>query len=116
MRACFRRFIIACVGLFLAPLAWSQSESLQDIARASWRELPEITIYTAKDIVTLDPGRPSANAVAVVGDRILGTGDLESLIERAGDQSYRVDTTFADKVIVPGFIASTTTRFSPRSP
>ena len=31
----------------------------------------EATIYTAREIVTLDPAAPNARAVAVLGDRIL---------------------------------------------
>jgi predicted amidohydrolase YtcJ len=41
----------------------------------------------------------------VVGSRVLGVGSLEELKNAAGDQPYVVDTRFADKVIVPGFIA-----------
>jgi hypothetical protein len=79
--------------------AWSESFTLQDIVKAtvSW---PGATIYVATEIVTLDPNRPSASAVAVVGDRVLATGSLEELKAAAGDQPYTVDETFADKVIV----------------
>ena len=37
----------------------------------------KITIYTAKRIVTLDPGTPSAEAVAVMNGKILGAGTLD---------------------------------------
>jgi len=67
---------------------------------------PATTIYLAREIVTLDPDRPGASAVAVVGDRILAAGTLEEVKAAAGDQSsYTVDSTFADKVIIPGLIA-----------
>ena len=82
----------------------AESVTLQDIV-SSTAPLPAATIYVAREIVTLVPNRPSANAVAVVGDRILATGSLEGLKAIAGDQPYKVDNTFADKVIVPGFIA-----------
>jgi predicted amidohydrolase YtcJ len=77
---------------------------LQDIAKAM-QALPQIVIYHAKEIVTLDPEKPTVEAVAVVGDRILATGSLDELEAASGKQPYTVDTTFADKVIVPGFIA-----------
>jgi predicted amidohydrolase YtcJ len=67
--------------------------------------LPRVTIYTAKEILTLDPAKPSVEAVAVVGGRILATGSLEELKGAAGEQEYTIDETFADQVIVPGFIA-----------
>ncbi len=87
-------------------LASGQSPTLQDIGgKASEFTLPEIKIYTAKEIVTLDPAKPTAQAVAVVGDRILATGTLAELKTAAGDQKYSIDNTFADKVIVPGFVA-----------
>lgn len=67
--------------------------------------LPEIILYPAKEIVTLDPAKPTVQAVAVVGDRILETGSLDELNAAAGKQSYTVNNTFADQIIVPGFIA-----------
>jgi len=81
-----------------------QTRPLQDVARPL-DILPEAVIYTAKEIVTLDPAKPNVQAVAVVGDRILATGTLDELKQAIGDQPYTVDTTFADQVIVPGFIA-----------
>jgi len=101
---------IACTAalalsvVLLSASASAQEASLQDIAKAA-QALPEMVIYTAKEIVTLDPAKPTVPAVAVVGDRILATGSLDELKAAAGTQPYRVDTTFASQVIVPGFIA-----------
>jgi len=78
--------------------------SLQDFS-AALQSLPPIVIYQAKEVVTLDPTRPSARAVAVVGDRILAVGELDDLKAAAGGQPYTVNTQFADQVVVPGFIA-----------
>ena len=100
--------LLGCLPLLLLVpcLALGQSPTLQDIGgRASEITLPEIKIYTAKEIVTLDPAKPTAQAVAVVGDRILATGTLAELKTAAGDQKYSIDNTFVDKVIVPGFVA-----------
>ena len=85
-------------------VAVTQERSLQDLARVL-PSLPQIVIYQAKEIVTLDPAKPTAEAVAVVGDRILAVGRTEELKTLAGKQPFVVNTTFADKVIVPGFIA-----------
>ena len=49
--------------------------------------LPEIILYPAKEIVTLDPAKPTVQAVAVVGDRILETESLDELKAAAGQQS-----------------------------
>jgi predicted amidohydrolase YtcJ len=78
--------------------------SLQDLS-AALQSLPQIVIYQAKEVVTLDPARPTARAVAVVGDRILAVGELDDLKKAAGSQPYSVNTRFADQVVVPGFIA-----------
>jgi len=91
----------ACLG---SNQAHSETVTLQDIVNAT-APLPTATIYVAKEVVTLDPNKPRASAVAVVGDRILATGSLEELKAAAGGQPYAVDDTFADQIIVPGFIA-----------
>ena len=59
------------------------------------------TIYQAKKILTMSATRPVATHVAVRDGKILGAGTLEEL-ERWGD--YRLDTTFADKVLMPGLV------------
>lgn len=99
----FLTFILSVITLAGSP-AYAQSVTLQQIVGYG-KPLPTATIYVAKEIVTLNPDKPSVTAVAVVGDRILATGSLKELKAIAGDQPYKVDNTFADKVIVPGFIA-----------
>jgi len=94
-------FVILCSHFVRA-----QSSSLQDLGgNLALDRLPKVTIYVAKEIVTLDPAKPSTQAVAVVGSRILGTGSLDELKAAVGEQEFRVDETFKDKVIVPGFIS-----------
>ena len=59
-------------------------------------------IHRARRVVTLDPALPSADAVAVRGDRIIGVGSVEEL-----ESAWRVsdvDDTFADSVLLPGFV------------
>lgn len=60
-----------------------------------------ITIYQARKIITMSPHQPFATHVAVRDGHILGAGSLEEL-EGWGD--YTLDTTFADKVLMPGMI------------
>ena len=65
-----------------------------------------ITIYHAKKIITMNPARPTAEAVAVQGDRILGAGSLDEM-KRWGDFQGRevtVNEDFANHVLTPGFI------------
>lgn len=95
---------VAPLSVLAATPAPDQPGSLQDVARTA-EPLPSVTIFTAKEIVTLDPAKPRASAVAVVGDRILAVGTLDQLKAAAGDQPYAVNNAFANQVIVPGFIA-----------
>lgn len=84
--------------------AAGQTRSLSDLG-AAVVPLPEVTVFTAREIVTLDPDRPTAEAVAVVNGRILLVGTFDEVRRTLRGQRHAVDTTFADKVIVPGFIA-----------
>lgn len=100
-----RTLLMLAITFFALPHVVSgQEASLQDLAKAM-EVLPQVVIYQAKEIVTLDPAKPAVQAVAVIGDRIIATGTVEGLKAAAGTQPYRVDTTFANKVIVPGLIA-----------
>jgi predicted amidohydrolase YtcJ len=65
----------------------------------------QITVYTAKKIVTMDPGRPTATAVAVRGGRILAVGTHEQMQPWLTRFPHQLDNSFADKFLVPGFIA-----------
>ena len=61
----------------------------------------DVTIYTGKKIITMNPVRPEATAVAVRENRILGVGTLDEL---KGWGDYTVDETFNSKIIIPGLI------------
>ncbi|CAH1668962.1 amidohydrolase [Chelatococcus asaccharovorans] len=86
--------------------AQAEEASLQDLAnRFDQPSLPRVTIFRAREIITLDPDKPSTTGVAVLGDRILAVGSVDELQSVAGGQPYVIDDTFADKVITPGLIA-----------
>ncbi|MFT7593795.1 MAG: putative amidohydrolase YtcJ [Paracoccaceae bacterium] len=63
--------------------------------------MTDTTIYSAHKIITMNPSRPTASHVAVRDGRILGVGDLAEL-EPWGD--YKLDETFADKILMPGLV------------
>jgi predicted amidohydrolase YtcJ len=88
----------------LSGRALALTDSLTDLG-ASMVASPPATVFTAREIVTLDPAKPSAQAVAVVNGRILWVGSLEEVTAILGDQPFTVDRRFADHVIVPGFVA-----------
>src|ERR1700744_3731301 len=60
-----------------------------------------ITIYQARKIVTMNPGKPLATHVAVRDGRILGAGTLDELTCWG---KYTIDKSFADKVLMPGLV------------
>ena len=87
-----------------AAVALAKTSSLSDLGKLLVMDAT-ITIYSAREIVTLDPSQPTASAVAVLNDRILACGTLDEVKAAVGDRPYQMDTTFQDKVVVPGFIA-----------
>jgi len=64
-----------------------------------------ITVFVAKRFVTMDPGWPEATAVAVKDGRILSVGtsmeDLKPWLDRF---PYKIDDSFKDKIVYPGFV------------
>jgi predicted amidohydrolase YtcJ len=96
--------LLGATALTPAGRAMALTGSLQDAGGLAI-SAPRATVYTAREIVTLDPAIRAAEAVAIVGGRILWVGSRDETIAILGDQPYEVDTTFADHVIVPGFVA-----------
>ncbi|MBS1223067.1 MAG: hypothetical protein H6R23_2687 [Proteobacteria bacterium] len=73
--------------------------------QATAKEQPgPITVFIAKKIVTMDPTRPSATAVAIRGREILSVGSLADLQPWLKAHPHRIDTRFEDKVLMPGLI------------
>jgi predicted amidohydrolase YtcJ len=63
-----------------------------------------ITVFVAKKIVTMDPGWPAGTAVAVRDGRVLSVGTLDDLKPWLDKSPYTIDQTFADKILLPGFV------------
>src|SRR5258708_4346201 len=63
-----------------------------------------ITVFVAKQIHTMDAGWPEATAVAVQGGKILSVGSLDDVKLDLGKRPHKIDDTFKDKVLMPGFI------------
>jgi len=61
----------------------------------------ETVVYPARRILTMHPARPEATHVAVRDGRILGAGNLDEL---SGWGPHRLDTRFADLVLMPGLV------------
>lgn len=65
------------------------------------QEFGPITIYPAREVVTMDPNQPIVEAVAVQGGRVLAAGSLD---ECKSWGPHEVDQRFADHVLTPGMI------------
>ena len=65
---------------------------------------PSAVIYPAAKVITMNPGQPVAQAVAVSDGTIVGVGTLQQLETLLAGQPYQVDQRWAGKVIMPGFI------------
>jgi predicted amidohydrolase YtcJ len=62
----------------------------------------DITIYTAQRIITMNPGQPNAEAVAVRDDKILAVGSRAEVSQVSGEAARIVD--LGAKTVAPGFI------------
>ncbi|AQQ69361.1 hydrolase [Microbulbifer agarilyticus] len=63
-----------------------------------------MTIFVAKDIITMEDSMPRASAVAVADGRIVAVGSLDSLKSWIDARGAKIDRRFEDKVLMPGFI------------
>ena len=65
-----------------------------------------LTIFPARNIITMNPAVPTAPAVAVRSGRIVGVGEPDDLKRWADGQEGAaiVDDSFADHVLTPGFV------------
>lgn len=61
-------------------------------------------IYTARTILTMDPARPRAEAVAVDAGRIVAVGNLDDVRRQTEALAPVIDDRFAADVLIAGFI------------
>ncbi|MEC7427606.1 MAG: amidohydrolase [Acidimicrobiales bacterium] len=66
--------------------------------------MEDITVYSAAQVHTMDPGRPQASAVAVSGGKIVSVGSIESMQPWLRRYPYSIDDRYREKILMPGFI------------
>lgn len=60
-----------------------------------------VQVFVAKKIITMNPGQPEANCVAVRDGKILSVGTLDE-VSLWGE--VEVNTIFQDKILMPGLV------------
>jgi len=68
------------------------------------RKVAVITVFPARDVITLDPSNPSADCVAVNEGRILHVARRSDVRDWLIGREYLEDDRLADAILVPGFI------------
>ncbi len=100
--------LIVFSSLFmLSPMLTYADGSMNEVFNNTASLTPgnqEITIYSAKRVITMANTPTEATAVAVKGKRIIGVGSVTQLKQQAGKTQVNVNNQFKDKIIMPGFI------------
>jgi predicted amidohydrolase YtcJ len=105
-----RQFLIGAAalstGAFVAEAVAgpAQADGAMNQTLAAGLAKPPATIFVANKIITMERDQPTATAVAVSGQTIIAAGSLDEVKAALGTTAYRIDETFADKVLLPGFI------------
>lgn len=63
--------------------------------------MEKVVVYKAKKVITMDPNRPTATHIAVMGDRILAVGGADCA-DQWGDVTH--DESLSDFILTPGFV------------
>lgn len=101
--------LISCCGAFCAGSAASGQingilgNAMTAGKSAAVTEAP-VTVYSAKKIITMDAAQPTATALAVAGKRIIAVGALDQIKGFLGTRKYKLDDSFKNRTLVPGFI------------
>jgi predicted amidohydrolase YtcJ len=100
------RFTAACLAVFvlLATLGFASPRASAAGATNRLSELLPARIFVANKIITMDPARPTATAVAVENGEIVAVGTLGEVLSALRGRWQVVDRTFANQIIVPGFV------------
>src|SRR5438874_10860911 len=85
----------------MRAVAWGWTAIL--LAFTASAQTPD-TIYYNAHVITLASNRPSAQAVAIVGDRFAAIGGNDEVLKTAGPNTRKID--LGGKCIVPGIIES----------
>jgi predicted amidohydrolase YtcJ len=97
-----RPALVAALSILATTAAIAQTVTLQDLSGVAGTA-SDATIYVAREFLTMDLDRPRAEAVAVRDGRFLAVG-TKAEVEAAAGKGATIDTTFADKTVMAGFV------------
>ena len=102
-------FLTTAAVLCPVPVALADGGVNEQMTKALTEPAPTpppvpATIFVARKVITMEPGNPSGDAVAISGKRIVAAGKLEDVKKSLGDRPYTVDETFKSKIVMPGFL------------
>ncbi len=104
-RTFLRGAAVATAGAFVAEAVGpALADGALNETLASGLGAPIAKIFVAKKIITMERENPTATAVAIAGNRIVAVGSLDQVKAALGERPFRIDKTFADKVLTPGLI------------
>jgi len=93
----------AAFSMIAAPGSMAETSSLQELAGHIAEQASPTSIYVAHEFITMDPKKPRAEAVAVKDGHFIAVGNRTE-VEAAAGPGAKLDKTFADKVVIAGFV------------
>lgn len=91
-----------CLGIAV-PVMSQQTPTLQDFAGQLAAPSESARIFVAREVITMAPNKPRAQAVAVRDGKFVAVGTRAECEAIAG-KNAKVDTSLADEVLMPGFV------------
>ncbi|MFN2298412.1 MAG: amidohydrolase, partial [Anaerolineales bacterium] len=105
-RHAMKNWLIPCIFLLITACLPSESTKTPEPSNT-----PEPIDATAADVVflngvvlTMEPGRPQAQAVAILGEEILDVGSDDTIMAHVGSETQVID--LGGRTLLPGFIDS----------
>ena len=95
-----RYWIVAALASLVAVVGVARATS-----EGGAQTYPDVVVYEAASIITMEPGYPEARYVATSEGIILGVAqELDELSAWTEGRNVTIDRSFADDVLMPGFV------------
>ncbi len=88
--------------LSLPSIVGAEALRLQDLDDLA-EPLSQTVIYTARKFITMNPAKPTADAIAIRDGKFVAVGNLDEVSATVGKDAY-LDQSFDGKVVMPGFV------------